>query len=226
MPYRSYVSLVTLVVLAAVALAGPPAVQAQAPVAIPNTAAGTLLKQWLDAFNRADSAALDAFSTAHYPRVSAQMWMERQRATGSFDLVSIISGEPSRITFGLRGKATALTLRATIESMDGDPSHVKSFVLQQVPPGVRLEGCTTYAAPASSPRSRPGTEHSVSAPRRRKNTRRASRAAWRNLASSRKRFRGSANRSTVSYIDSARTNPVAPRATRYRSRGESTAVNC
>jgi hypothetical protein len=148
MSHRLHVSLLALVALAA-ALAAPPAVHAQATVTIPNSPAGTLLKQWLDAFNRADSAALDAFSTAHYPGVTAQTWMQRRRATGGFDLVRIISAEPSRITFGLHDKANPLTLRAAIESMDGDSSHVKSFVLQQVPPGARLEGCATYAPPST-----------------------------------------------------------------------------
>src|SRR5437868_14451648 len=115
MSYRSHVVPLTLIALAAAVLAAPPGVHAQAPVTIPTSPAGTLLKQWLDAFNRADSAGLDAFSTAHYPRVTAQTWMERQRATGGFDLVRILSAEPSRINFALRGKAIPLALRATIE---------------------------------------------------------------------------------------------------------------
>ena len=75
--------------------------------------------------------------------------MERQRGTGGFDLLRIVSAEPSRIVFGLRAKSTPLTLRATIASMDGDPSQVKSFFLQQIPPGARIEGCATYAPPST-----------------------------------------------------------------------------
>ena len=150
MSHRLHVSLSALVALAAAVLAAPLVVHAQGPVTIPNSPAGTLLKQWLDVFNRADSAGLDAFSSAHYPRVTAQMWMERQRATGGLDLVRILSAEPSRVTFALRSKVGTLSLRATIESMDGDPSHVKTFVLQQVPPGAPLEGCTTYASPSTN----------------------------------------------------------------------------
>src|SRR5450631_165050 len=57
------VSLLTLIALTVAAVAAPSAVHAQAPVAIPNSPAGTLLKQWLDVFNRADSAGLEAFDT-------------------------------------------------------------------------------------------------------------------------------------------------------------------
>jgi hypothetical protein len=45
MPHRSYGWLLTLIALTTLALAVPPAVIAQAPVAIPNSPAGTLLKQ-------------------------------------------------------------------------------------------------------------------------------------------------------------------------------------
>jgi hypothetical protein len=149
MSHRSYVSLLTLIGLTALALAVPSAVPAQTPVTIPNSPAGTLLKQWLDVFNRADSAGLDAWSTAHFPRVNAQMLMQTQRATGGFELVRIISAEPSHITFAVRAKASRVGLRGNIELMDGDPSQIKNFAMQQVPPGVPLEGCTTYALPST-----------------------------------------------------------------------------
>jgi len=145
MPHRSYVSLLTLIALTAVALAVPPLVPAQAPVAIPNSPAGTLLKLWLDAFNRGDSVALDAFSRAHYPRVTAQTQMQNQRATGGVELVRIISAEPSHITFAARARVRPIGLRGTIDLMDGDPSQIKSLAMQQIPPGAPLEGCTTYA---------------------------------------------------------------------------------
>jgi hypothetical protein len=151
-PHRSYVSLFTLIALTALALAVPLAVPAQAPVAIPNSPAGTLLKQWLDAFNRADSAGLDAFDTAHNPRVnavSAQNQLRLARASGGLELVRIISAEPSHIIFAARAKSGGTALRGNIEVMDGDPSQIKTFGVQQVPPGAPLEGCTTYTLPST-----------------------------------------------------------------------------
>ncbi len=149
MPRRSYVSLLTLVALIAAALAAPASVHAQAPVAIPNSPAGTLLKQWLDVFNRADSAGLDAFSRAHFPRVSARTQMQNQRVTGAIELVRIISAEPSHITFAARAKAASVGLRGDIELMDGDPSQIKNLGLRNIPPGAPIEGCTAYASPGT-----------------------------------------------------------------------------
>jgi hypothetical protein len=149
MSHRSHVSLSTMVALIAAALAAPPAVRAQAPVAIPNSPAGTLLKQWLDVYNRADSAGLEAFSRAHYPRVNAQMQMQSQRASGAIELVRIISAEPSNITFAARAKAVSVGLRGNIELMDGDPSQIKNLAMRQIPAGAPLEGCTTYASPST-----------------------------------------------------------------------------
>jgi hypothetical protein len=133
MPHRSYVSLLTLIALTVAAPAAPPAVHAQVPVAIPNSPAGTLLKQWLEVFNRGDSAALDVFSRAHYPRVTAQMQMQDQRVTGGVELLRIISAEPSHITFAARARERPLGLRGNIELMDGDPSQIKSLAMQPRP---------------------------------------------------------------------------------------------
>jgi hypothetical protein len=152
MPHRSYVSLLTLVLLAATALAAPPAVRAQAPVAIPNSPAGTLLKQWLDAFNRADSAGLDAFDTAHNPRVnaaSAQNQLRLARASGGLELVRVLSAEPSHIIFAARAKSGGTELRGSMEVMDGDPSQIKTFWVQRAPLGAPLEGCATYTLPST-----------------------------------------------------------------------------
>jgi hypothetical protein len=144
MPNRSYVLLLTLI-----ALAITTAVPAQAPVAIPSSPAGTLLKQWFDVFNRADSAGLDAFARAHNPRTNAQAQLRLARASGGLDLVRIISAEPSHVTFAARAKSGGTGLRGSIELMDGDPSQIKSFGIQSVPPGVPLEGCANYTLPTT-----------------------------------------------------------------------------
>jgi hypothetical protein len=146
MSYRSHGSLLALVALAAVVLAAPLAVHAQAPVVIPNSSAGTLLRQWLDQFNRADSAGLDAFSRAHNPRVNAQQQLRMARASGGVELVRIIRAEPSHIIFAARAKTGGAGLRGNIELMDGDPSQIKNFGIQSIPPGAPLEGCATYAS--------------------------------------------------------------------------------
>jgi hypothetical protein len=151
MLHRSYVSRLALVVFVCAAFGAPTIVRAQTPVVIPNSPAGALLKQWLDAFNNADSAGLDAFSRAHFPRVSAQMHMGVRRRVGGLELLRIIRAEPSHIVFAAREKSTGVGVRGTIELADGDSSQIKTLGLQAVPPGVPLEGCTTYASPSTHP---------------------------------------------------------------------------
>jgi hypothetical protein len=149
MPHRPHVSRLTLIALTAFALAVPLAGHAQAPVTIPNSPAGTLLKQWLDLFNRADSAALDAWATAHFPRTNTQAQLRLARGSAGLELMRIIRAEPSHVIFAARAKTGGTTLRGDIELMDGDPSQVKNFSIQQVPPGVSLDGCATYASPST-----------------------------------------------------------------------------
>ncbi len=149
MPHRSHFSVLTLSALAIAAPAAPHAVNAQATVAIPNAPAGTLLKQWLDVFNRGDSAGLDAFYKAHIPRLNAQAWMQRQRATGGLELVRIISADSSHITFAVHTKTDRVGLRGTIELMDGDPSQLKTVARQPIPACAPLAGCATYTLPST-----------------------------------------------------------------------------
>jgi hypothetical protein len=75
--------------------------------------------------------------------------MQTQRATGGFELVRIMSAEPSHITFAMRAKASRVGMRGNIELTDGDPSRIKTFAIRPVPPGVPLEGCTTWASPTT-----------------------------------------------------------------------------
>jgi hypothetical protein len=146
-------SAVSLLTLLAITVAAP-ALHAQAAVAIPNSPAGAVLTQWLDGFNRADSAGLDAFFRTHYPRANGESSLRLARGSGGIELVRIISAEPSHIVFAARAKTGDTNLRGSIELMDGDPSQIKNFGIQQVPRGAPLEGCTTYAA---------ATTHGISA---------------------------------------------------------------
>jgi hypothetical protein len=154
MSHRSYVSRLALVMVFCAAFGAPNIARAQTPVVIPNSPAGALLKQWLDAFNKADSAALDEFSKAHFPRANAQAYMQLRRRSDGFELMRIIKTEPSLIVFAVRTRSTKDVLRGKIELADDNPSQIKVFGLQGVPAGAPLEGCSTYASP---------TTHGVSA---------------------------------------------------------------
>ncbi len=66
-------------------------------VQLPETPAGRAAREWLEAFNAADSARLHAWTTQYsfaYP-LGAQLMFRRQ--TGGFDLVSVETSEPRRV---------------------------------------------------------------------------------------------------------------------------------
>lgn len=146
MSHRSYVSRLALVVVVSAAFAAPNSARAQTPVVIPNSPPGALLRQWLDAFNRADSAALEEFSKAHFPRANAHAYLQLRRRSDGLELVRIVMAEPSRIVFAVRTRSTHDVLRGVIALADGDSSQITTLGLQGVPPGAPLEGCTTYTS--------------------------------------------------------------------------------
>ena len=153
MSRRTYLSVLTLVALGAAALAATPAVDAQAPVAIPvaipDSPVGAMLRQWLDVYNSADSARTDAFLKAHFPKVDAKSVLEASRSMGGLELVRIISADLSQITYAARSKAKPGGFRGLIEMVGGDPSQIKNLRLSAIPPGAPVEGCRTYAPPST-----------------------------------------------------------------------------
>src|SRR5262249_22168390 len=115
MPIRRPISRLILASLAIASVAAPSDARAQAPGAIPASPAGRLLKQWLDLFNRADSAGLDRFLKAHAPNITAQVQMQSQRSSGGIEIARILTAEPLHITFTARGKESPLGMRGNFE---------------------------------------------------------------------------------------------------------------
>jgi hypothetical protein len=122
----------------------PAAVRAQPT--IPDSPVGKLLKQWYTAFEAADSTALAAFTSAHWPQASVGTYMQIRRASGGIDLVRIISADPTSITFGARSRSDGTGLRGVITIANNDPSRILTFGIQSVPAGAPLEGCPTYSS--------------------------------------------------------------------------------
>jgi hypothetical protein len=103
---------------AQVSTAGAPSQRTQ----LPDTPAGRAAREWLEAFNAADSTALAAWATRYsFDRPLGGQLMFR-RETGGFDLVSVETSEPRRVEYVVRerkdGKTTAL---AVLELRDGEP---------------------------------------------------------------------------------------------------------
>lgn len=77
--------------------------------AIPTTPAGAALREWLDAFNRADSARLAAFVRRYETEAPVENLLDFRRQTGGFNLLSIERNEPRRIEFFVRERGGSTT---------------------------------------------------------------------------------------------------------------------
>ena len=121
---------------AALLLAAPLGAQTTAAPAIPDTPAGRVLREWLDAFNGGDTARLDAFFRRWQPGRSASAELPFRERTGGFELLSIERSAPRRIEFALRERAGPMTAYGVIRLSDSTPARVATFPLQALGPNV------------------------------------------------------------------------------------------
>ena len=107
---------------------------AAATVTPPDTPAGHALADWLEAFNSADEARMNAYSDKYHTATRLGQQMPFRLATGGFDLTGIRESQPRRIEFIVKDRANGtravgkLTLTAT------DPPHVDGFAVLAVGP--------------------------------------------------------------------------------------------
>jgi retinol-binding protein 3 len=107
---------------------------AAATVTPPDTPAGHALADWLEAFNSADEARMNAYSDKYQTATRLSQQIPFRQATGGFDLMGIRQSEPRRIEFIVKERASdtravgKLTLTAT------DPPHVDRFAVLAVRP--------------------------------------------------------------------------------------------
>lgn len=111
-----------------------PATEAQGPV-IPDTAAGNVLRAWLDVFNRADEPAIKAFVDT-YKGMPAAQWLEFRQRTGGFDLVSILESDPLAIEFVVKEKPTGKQAVGWLQLKTAAPAEIESLNLLLIPPGM------------------------------------------------------------------------------------------
>jgi len=125
-----------LVLALAAALA--PQATPQAPPAIPDTPAGRTFKAWLEAFNSADRAQLEAYLHKYDPSKPVDNEMNFRGMTGGFDLVQILKSEPLRLEFLVKEHRSETQAIGKLEVKDGDPAQVASLGLRAIPPGTKL----------------------------------------------------------------------------------------
>jgi hypothetical protein len=146
---RSYILRISRVQLAILpclccALLCFPSPVAQVP--IPDTPAGKILTIFLDAFNNADKAKLEAYVARYDSTNTAENWLAFESMTGGFTLLSIESSAPDAITFLSKGRSNNVTGFASLKLGSIDPPKVKSFSIRALPPGAELDNITLDAA--------------------------------------------------------------------------------
>lgn len=119
---------------AAQAEPSPPRTQATAPrpsepVAVPDTPAGHALADWLEAFNSADEARMNAYSDKYHTGTRLSQQIPFRMATGGFDLTAIRESEPRRIEFIVKERASATRALGKLTLSATDPPHVDGVVV-------------------------------------------------------------------------------------------------
>lgn len=107
--------------------------------AIPDTPAGQVLSEWLNAFNSGDKARIDAYIQKYDPKNSAEFMTRFRDQTGGFDLLAIESSQPLAIKFKVKEKSSSMVALGTMTLKDAQSEAVANFGLRAIPPGATEE---------------------------------------------------------------------------------------
>lgn len=91
-----------------------------------------MLGLWLQAFNQGD-AALKEFMAKHEPDRPVDRAMQVRDQSGGFDLVSVVSSEPTRVAFEVKERDSGFSGTGRIEVREGDPAIISKFSLRITP---------------------------------------------------------------------------------------------
>ena len=117
-----------------------------AAVAIPDSPIGSQMREWLDAFNNADSVKLANYYKKYQLERNISQQLARARSTGGFELVSIERALPRRIEAVWKERNTGtLTWMAAELADEGQPGMKYSY-LMAVPPNGSLDDLKVDAA--------------------------------------------------------------------------------
>src|SRR4051812_46584747 len=124
------------------------------PTKVPDTPAGTALQVWLEAFNAADAARLQAYHIKYGkgPADSVDETLVFRRRTGGFQLLEVVQGDSGRLAFRVKELASPTLAVGKIEMTTDAPPVVKRFVLLSVPPDVAANAMLLRLDPATRSR--------------------------------------------------------------------------
>lgn len=122
---------------------------AQQP-SIPDTPAGHTLAAWLDAFNSADRAKIDAYITHYDPSENVDGMMGFRNQTGGFNLLSVDKSQPLVIKFHVEEKNSTTVALGSLSLKDAASGKVEDLSLRAIPPGTTEDDITLDAAERKS----------------------------------------------------------------------------
>jgi hypothetical protein len=137
---RAFINLVLFVVLIAAPL------YARADVTIPDTPAGHTLQAFLTALNSGDHDKIAAYVKEFDPKNDADGLTGFASQTGGFNLVSIVTSTPDRLTFMVHGRSDGIDAYGTLQLESTTPPRVKDFGIRALPPGAKLNDIQLTAA--------------------------------------------------------------------------------
>jgi peptidase S41-like protein len=113
--------LATVVATMSVSAQTPAGTPTPVAPAIPTTAAGSVLRAWLDAFNTGDTARMDAFYRQYQPEENAAAVLPFREEVGGFDLVTIEKSAPRHVEFTVKERKGARTAYGIIDLAPTEP---------------------------------------------------------------------------------------------------------
>jgi retinol-binding protein 3 len=135
-PRLSCPAVALALVLSANAFAQTPTPAGTPTTKLPDTPAGRVIADWMDAFNSGDSIKLVAYYQKYGVQRDMAVQMDRRRRSGGFDLVSVERSQPRMIETVFRERVTGNLAYGVLElSPDGVPVTLKQSLLMAVPPG-------------------------------------------------------------------------------------------
>src|SRR5687768_13823579 len=136
---RSILSALAVAFGAGVLFAQSPTPAGGAAVAIPDSPIGVMLREWLDAFNNADSVKLANYYRKYQLERNISQQLARARTTGGFELVSIERAMPRRIEGIWKERNTGTVTWMAAELADEGQPGMKYSYLMPVPQNGSLD---------------------------------------------------------------------------------------
>ena len=93
---------------------------------IPDTGAGRIFQQWLNAYNAGDSIALIEYARQHDPEMNVALNLAGRAVSGGVDVQSIEQSDARHLEVVLKTRRTALTVYAVVDVSATEPTRAST----------------------------------------------------------------------------------------------------